>query len=181
MNTAHFLSETAQAERISSHSFNTTGLNRGSRQRTESIRHYLLKDSLPEGDVLALNVTLGTLSHLTMRDNIPTLISQQQFTSNELTMLLPLLDNHPYFCPFEVMYANFYNGAVDEQTIALSRNQLESAEDMGIWDQQMRPIRNVISRTRLKMQRMGIDILVILRAGYVLRYTGVKEHHARKE
>ncbi|HCI78158.1 MAG TPA: hypothetical protein DHW02_00535 [Ktedonobacter sp.] len=148
------------------------GSNRVSLKRSDNILHFSMQGSLPEGDLLALNTTLGTLSYLTMQDNLPTLIGQQQFTNNEMSVLLPLLDNHPYYCPYEVLYASFYNGSVNDKTIALSREQLDEAMATGIWDQQMRPIRNVLSRTRLKTRMMGIDILAILETGYILRFLG---------
>jgi len=174
--TANQVTTLAQAhlpERLSSLSFEKErGANRVSLKRSDNILHFSMQGSLPEGDLLALNTTLGTLSYLTMQDTMPTLIGQQQFTNNEMSVLLPLLDNHPYYCPYEVLYASFYNGIVNEKTIALSKEQLEEAMATGIWDQQMRPIRNVLSRTRLKTRMMGIDILAILETGYILRFLG---------
>ena len=167
------LAQVHQPERLSSLSLEKErGSNRVSLKRADNILHFSMQGSLPEGDLLALNTTLGTLSYLTMQDNLPTLIGQQQFTNNEMSVLLPLLDNHPYYCPYEVLYASFYNGTVNEKTIALSREQLDEALATGIWDQQMRPIRNVLSRTRLKTRMMGIDILAILETGYILRFLG---------
>ncbi len=167
------LAQVHQAERLSSLSLDKErGSNRVSLKRSDNILHFSMQGSLPEGDLLALNTTLGTLSYLTMQDNLPTLIGQQQFTNNEMSVLLPLLDNHPYYCPYEVLYASFYNGSVNDKTIALSREQLDEAMATGIWDQQMRPIRNVLSRTRLKTRMMGIDILAILETGYILRFLG---------
>ena len=167
------LAQVHQAERLSSLSLEKErSSNRVSLKRADNILHFSMQGSLPEGDLLALNTTLGTLSYLTMQDNLPTLIGQQQFTNNEMSVLLPLLDNHPYYCPYEVLYASFYNGTVNEKTIALSHEQLDEAMATGIWDQQMRPIRNVLSRTRLKTRMMGIDILAILETGYILRFLG---------
>ncbi len=40
----------------------------------------------------------------------------------------------------------------------------------GIWDQEMRPVRNVLSRTRLKMRTFGFDISSILETGYILMF-----------
>ena len=167
------LHQVHQPERLSSLALEKErGSNRVSLKRADNILHFSMQGSLPEGDLLALNTTLGTLSYLTMQDSLPTLIGQQQFTNNEMSVLLPLLDNHPYYCPYEVLYASFYNGTVNEKTIALSREQLDEAMATGIWDQQMRPIRNVLSRTRLKTRMMGIDILAILETGYILRFLG---------
>ena len=46
--------------------------------------------------------------------------------------------------------------------------QLHEAQLEGVWDQEMRPVRNVLSRTRLKMRTFGIEIASILETGYVL-------------
>jgi hypothetical protein len=42
------------------------------------------------------------------------------------------------------------------------------AQENGVWDQEMRPIRCALSRARLKMRTFGIDISSILATGYIL-------------
>jgi hypothetical protein len=64
--------------------------------------------------------------------------------------------------------ASFNSGHVTEQAIDRCRQRLQEAQEAGDWDQEMRPVRNVLSRTRLKMQNFGIDIFSILETGYVL-------------
>jgi hypothetical protein len=59
---------------------------------------------------------------------------QQQFTSSELSLLIPLLELFPEYCPYEVMFASFYNGTITNETVELCR-------------QQLRPLRNVLSHT----------------------------------
>lgn len=123
---------------------------------------------LPAGHTLVLNRTLGTLSYLSKGVDRPRLVMQQQFTSSELSLLLPLLELFPDYCPYEVIFASFYNGTITNETVELCRQRLYEALERGTWDQQLRPLRNVLSRTRMKLRAFGIDISSILETGYIL-------------
>ena len=102
---------------------------------------------------------------------MPRLLIQQQFTASELSLLLPLLEQFPHYCPYEVMFASFYNGTITEATIEHCRIQLQDALETGCWDQQLRPVRNVLSRIRFKLRGFGLDIISILETGYILMVT----------
>jgi len=134
----------------------------------EPILDILLDGALPEGQILVLNRQLGTLSLLSNGERRPRLLAQQQFTASELSLLLPLLELFPHYCPYEVMFASFYNAIVTETAVERCRDQLQEAMEAGVWDQQMRPVRNVLSRIRFKMRSFNIDIVSILETGYVL-------------
>jgi hypothetical protein len=140
-------------------------------QVAEGIRHFSLQDALPTGHKLALNMALGTLSYLSLENEAPQLVAQQQFTDSEMSILLPLLDSYPYYCPYEVLYASFYNGNVNDIIVARCRQRLQMAMDIGTWDQEMRPVRNVLSRTRLKLRTFGLNVSSILETGCILRVT----------
>lgn len=143
---------------------------------TEQILYFCLQDALPEGHTLALNTNLGTLSYLhTIENKWPRMLVQQQFTNSEMSLLRPLLEHYPHYCPHEVMFANFYNGTVSEKTITRARQRLQEALDYGTWDHEMRPVRNVLSRTRLKLKDFGLDVLSILETGYMLMVTARPE------
>ena len=139
-------------------------------QQNEKILHFSLQDSLPQGHTMALNIGFGTLSYLVCDDNsIPRLVRQEQFTNTEMSVLMPLLELFPYYCPYEVLYASFYGGGkTDEESIAKARQHLEDAMAEGVWDQDMRPVRCALSRTRLKMRSFHVDISSILSTGYIL-------------
>jgi len=98
------------------------------------------------------------------------MLMEQQFTTSEICVLLPLLEAYPYYCPYEVLLASFNNGRVTEATITRFRQRLQEAQEAGIWDIEMRPVRNVLSRTRLKTRAFGIEISSILETGYILMY-----------
>ena len=136
----------------------------------EEILHYSLEELLPAGHTLALNVLLGTLSLIAYDIEMPypRMMAEQQFTLSELSLLLPLLNSHPHYCPYEVLLASFNHRTVSDATIERCRRQLHEAQLEGVWDQEMRPVRNVLSRTRLKMRTFGIEIASILETGYVL-------------
>ena len=136
----------------------------------DEILHFTLDNLLPDSHTLALNLPLGTLSLIAnSRDNpYPLLLAEQQFTTSEMCVLIPLLKHYPHYCPYEVLLASFYNGNTNEKTIERSRNRLFEAQIEGIWDQEMRPVRNVLSRARLKMRSFHIEISSILETGYVL-------------
>ena len=137
----------------------------------EIIRYFTLQGALQEGQTLVLNTALGTLSLLSNGDTAPRLLIQQQFTASELSLLVPLLEQFPHYCPYEVMFASFYNGIITEDTIERCRIQLQDAFDAGCWDQQMRPVRNVLSRIRFKLRGFSLDIISILETGYILMIT----------
>ncbi len=140
-------------------------------QDAEIIRYFPLQGTLPEGQTLVMNTALGTLSLLSNGDVMPRLLIQQQFTASELSLLLPLLEQFPHYCPYEVMFASFYNGVITEATIERCRIQLQNALEDGCWDQQLRPVRNVLSRIRFKLRGFGLDIVSILETGYILMIT----------
>ncbi len=132
--------------------------------------YFSLEGTLPAGNTLVLNTRLGTLSYLSRGIDRPRLEMQQQFTSSELSLLRPLLELYPHYCPYEVMFASFYNGTITDELVEQYRQRLYEALEADIWDQQLRPIRNVLSRT-IKLRPFGIDISSILETGYILILT----------
>jgi hypothetical protein len=141
-------------------------------ESNEEILHFSLQGLLPVDHSLALNTTIGTLSHLVCKQERPHMLMEQQFTTSEICVLMPLLESYPYYCPYEVLLASFNTGRVTETAIERCRVRLQEAQEAGVWDQEMRPVRNVLSRTRLKTRSFGIEISSILETGYILMYMG---------
>ena len=141
---------------------------------SNSIRYFSLQDSFPKGHILALNISSGTLSYLYREDERARLLIQQQFTFSEMSLLLPLLDSYPHYCPHEVIFAHFYNSNVTESIVMGYHQHLQDALDAGTWDQEMRPLRNVLSRVRVKLRPFGISITSILETGYMLMVNSSK-------
>ena len=142
------------------------------KQTDEAIMHFEMPDLLPQGQTLALNSKLGTLALLTSDPDTvhPILLAEQQFSSSELSVLVPLLQIYPHYCPYEVLLASFNTGNTDEANVARFRLRLQEAQYAGVWDYEMRPVRNILSRTRFNLRDFGIEISSILETGYLLIY-----------
>src|SRR6266571_5376252 len=72
-------------------------------QTASAVRYYPLHGLLPEGQIFALHVEMRTLSLLCEG---PQLLKQQQFSDNELRVMIPILDAYPYYCPYKVLLAH---------------------------------------------------------------------------
>lgn len=142
------------------------------------IRHYAFDGLLQPHYYLALNTELGILSCFTDSGTEIRMVLQRQFSPGELSVLIPLLDSFPYYCPYETLYASFYNGEVTDKIIEQSRRRLFWAQENGAWEAEMRPVRNVLSRTRIKLRAFGINVTSIIETGCVLRpVTKIKTAH----
>jgi hypothetical protein len=143
---------------------------RGPEQQNE-IAYYTVPGLIDDGHVLALNQRLGLLSHLAPADgaNGPRLLAQEQFSASEVSLLRPLLEQYPDFCPYEVAWASFNTGQVTKEAVERARKRLQEAQFAGVWDYELRPVRNILSRTRFKLRAFGIDARSILETGYLLK------------
>lgn len=146
------------------------------RQSDEAIMHFELPNLLPADHTLALNTRLGTLALLTSDPETahPILLVEQQFSSSEMSIVVPLLQMYPHYCPYEVLLASFNSGNTEEATVARFRLRLQEAQFAGVWDYEMRPVRNILSRARFKLRDFGIEISSILETGYILIYLPVR-------
>jgi len=133
------------------------------------IRQYAFDGLLQAHYHLALNKELGILSCFTDNGTELRMVLQRQFSPGELSVLTPLLESFPYYCPYETLYASFYNGEVTDKIIEQSRRRLFRAQENGDWEAEMRPVRNVLSRTRIKLRAFGINVTSIIETGCVLR------------
>jgi len=138
----------------------------------ERILHFSLQEALPSSPhTLPLDLGYRTLSALSCTDERPLLLQQEQFTVGEMSVVLPLLESFPYYCPHELLFAHFYNGHISDKIVAHCRQHLQESAEAGLWDQEMRPVRSALSRARLKLRPFGIDISSILATGYILMIT----------
>jgi hypothetical protein len=87
---------------------------------------------------------LGTLSHLAL-----------------------VQEQYPHYCPYEVLWASFH-GSTSEKAIVRARSRLQQAREEGYWDEEKRPLRNMLSRARLELQEMGLAIVSLFETGYLL-------------
>lgn len=148
----------------------------------EAILHFTLEGMLPAGHMLALHRESGILVGLSSVGDVPCMQVAQQFTFSELCVLVPLLEAYPHYCPYEVLLAHFTNVStnVTEEVIERCRRHLHAALREGVFEHEMRPVRNVISRTRLKLHEFNIDVTSLLETGYLLRPRPKKPRRVRE-
>jgi hypothetical protein len=158
--------ETRQAEYTYGQDTDDTS---GFQSEDEKVLHLPLEGILPIGHVLAAQTHLGILAHLSCESGKPHLLRAQRFSATEMCLILPLLQQHPAYCPYEVLLAHFTSARVTEETITRARVQLYEAQEAGIWEGLMRPIRNVLSRARFRLGDLGIGVVSMLEIGYVLK------------
>ena len=119
------------------------------------ITHLSLPGLLAPGHTLALNLEARTLSLLI---DGPRLVMEQQLSVNEMHMLVPLLESHPHYCPYEVLLAHISSNAVTEASITRCRQRLREALSRDTWQQELRPIRRALSSLRSKLHRFHLGI-----------------------
>lgn len=164
-----------------------------------NIVHYQL-EILPIGQYLAFNKRLGILSLLSNGEH--PLLCEAQFSKSELSTLLPLLEKLPYCPHEYMLASYTINkpkekseekiteekdklqeSKVEEteeetikqpdgKTVEKFRLRLQEAAYAGTWDYEMRPLRNVLSRTRFKLRDFGIEVATIIEKGHSLIYLG---------
>jgi hypothetical protein len=122
---------------------------------------YSLGDMLPEGDKIILDRELRILTQVRVPDGI--IIEQQRFTDNEYYLLIEILSSFPYYCPLEKMLSAHYGRSLER-----CRQDFIRARQDGSIDALMRPVRNVLSKVRLKIHPFALEISSILDTGYIL-------------
>jgi DNA-binding winged helix-turn-helix (wHTH) protein len=91
------------------------------------------------------------------------LVAQEVLTELEMYVLLALLEAYPHYCPYEVLRA-----AITDEVVSQARTTVQRAVEQKTLDHSMRPIRNILSRCRAKLQVFSIDIRSIHAEGYLL-------------
>jgi hypothetical protein len=134
---------------------------------TEDILHFSLQGLLDQGQTLALEMRLGFVALLSCEQDHAYLLKAVQLTPSEMYITIPLLEAYPFFCPYEVLLASV-NGRPTEQAIERCRLRLQDAEEEGTWDIEMKPVRNTLSRARIKTRQLGIDFVSLMATGYML-------------
>src|SRR5215472_9958714 len=116
------------------------------------ISHFSLPGLLPAGHTLALHLGTRTLSLLA---DGPALMMQQPFSTNEMSLILPILEAFPHYCPYEVLLAHISSNVVTGASIVRCRQRLQEAQSRGTRQQELRPIRRALSPLRNKLHCFG--------------------------
>lgn len=126
------------------------------------ISHFSLPTLLPAGQTLALNVETRTLSLLA---DGPLLIAEQQFSFNEMCVIVPMFESFPHYCPYEVLLSHISSNVVTATTIARCRQRLQEAQARGTWQEELRPVRRALSSLRGKLYSFNLGISNIRERG----------------
>src|SRR5258708_13047345 len=128
---------------------------------------FSLPNALAEGHVLVLNThpySLSTFVLTQLSAEVHGLVAQEVLTELEMYVLLALLEAYPQYCPYEMLRV-----AITDEVLSYARTMVyRSAEDKTL-NRSMKPIRNVLSRCRLKLHVFGLDIRSIHGEGYILK------------
>jgi hypothetical protein len=136
-------------------------------QREENIMHFPLSGLLPQNQCLAVVRDAGLLLVLEGEGNTPRVIRAQRISPGELSIAIPIIQAYPFHGLYQVILAAFY-GPVTDETVSKYEEILSDAIQDGLWDEAMRPARNLLSRTRLKFRALGFDVKSVLETGYML-------------
>ena len=138
--------------------------------------YFDLHDPFPKGYLLVWYPTVGLLAHFSFQGegNLHLCSWQDGFADDEMRALLPLLNSQPQCCPYEHVLAHFYNPhkQITEELIAWTGAWLEEAQGTPAWEQQVKPVRELLSRVLPKLHALGMDISAVKERGYgLLPYT----------
>jgi DNA-binding winged helix-turn-helix (wHTH) protein len=129
------------------------------------VSHFSLPGLFSSGQTLALNAETRTLSLL--RDG-PVLVTEQRFSVNEMSILMPILESFPHYCPHEVLLSHISSNTVTTASIARWRQRLWEAQTRGAWQQELRPLRRALSSLRSKLHCFDLEISNVRERGYSL-------------
>src|SRR5258707_5577196 len=132
----------------------------------QQFRYFRLPGILPEVHVLVLNThpySLSTFVLTQLSGEVHGLVAQEVLTELEMYVLIALLDSYPQYCPYEVLRA-----AITDEVISHARVTVHQAVEHRTLNRSMKPIRNILSRCRAKLQAFGIEIRSIHAEGYIL-------------
>lgn len=123
---------------------------------------------LPDDQIIIANAALRILSLIRRlsqpsRRTVPPLLAQELFTAIEWRVLLVFLHAYPHAIPHEAVYA-----ALHDLSPEYSRQQLDAARDRGYFHEELRSVRNVISRVRQKVAPFALGIVFEQEQGYRL-------------
>lgn len=137
-----------------------------------SIQYYVLAGLFPPTHVFALNLALGTLLHLYWEEQLPhpLVLGEQQCTEHERDLLRPLLVSYPQWVPYEILHVSYFQGfdRLSKPLIAQAQARLETLREEKLWNAEMKTMRNVMARLRLKLREVGLDTVNMLETGYLL-------------
>ena len=147
-----------------------------SSQEDERFSYYSLSGLLPEGDKLIIDRELLVVTHLRQGESGDCcIVEQQQMGTSELFAFVELLASYPYYSPLEQLLS-----VCTGRSPKKCREDLSLAQELGEIEKLLKPLRSVISRTRLKIYRFGLNAQSLPEVGYILMPDeGLGKHKSR--
>lgn len=132
---------------------------------------YTLSGLLPDGSRITINTIPPHTATLVESDG--TFSEQETFTPVEYDLVMVLFSSYPYYAPREeLLYA--YSG----RSVEDCRARIQQAVEADNMDLVMKDVRNILSRTRLKLHALGVSAVAVLELGYLLKpYVEKKGKH----
>lgn len=122
-----------------------------------------LQPILAPSQALIMNGEDRTLQLLTIMNERPTVVIQQQFSGNEWRVLIPILRAYPKYASYEVLLT-----ALTNVPLAVSRQRLAEARQNKTIRQELRAIRDALFNLSEKLVAFGFTYASIYERGYTL-------------
>jgi hypothetical protein len=129
----------------------------------ERFLSYTLFELLPPHHLLVADTFNKTITEVEDSSGAIIFVEQQVFTYDEFAQIIAILTEQPYYCPLANLLL-----AKERRTLAYQQEQLAQADEAGWMDELMRPIRNILSRARIKMRLFDLEITSMTGLGYTL-------------
>ncbi len=123
---------------------------------------------LPDGVQLVLDHEQDVMVQLCGGE----VIELQRFTQLELAVAIPFLENYPEYCPHEIVLSAMTGKSIERCRARISAS-LEG--DISALDAVMRPVRNLLGRTRMKLRPFEVNVKALPNMGYLLVPLGKRE------
>ena len=126
----------------------------------QRFKTFTLRPLFPE----EMQLVLDSESDIAVQIVAGEVIEVQHFTTLEVVVAETFLASYPDYCPHEVVLS-----AMTGKSAERCRERiLTSIEENGTVDPVMRPVRNLLGRTRDKLRPFGIEIKALPQMGYLL-------------
>jgi hypothetical protein len=130
----------------------------------QQFRAFPLPGLLPAQHRLVVNTSSYVLSTFILTELSPEgVVAQQVVTAHEMYALVALLEAYPDYCPYEVLLA-----AITDETIDQARQELHQAIAHKRLDQELKPLRKLISLCRAKLSPFHLSICSVHEMGYMI-------------
>lgn len=112
---------------------------------------------------IIMNEENSTLQLLAMKQGVPHIVEQAQFSRNEWCVLIPILQAYPGYAAYAVLLA-----ALTDVPRSSVQHRLEEARRLKTLRQELRVVRDAISHADQKLMAFGLTLAPIHEHGYTV-------------